>query len=71
MNHMHMSYAELVELAVEALQRSNMASEPGHPEDLAAALNPAIDAVALGFGEGFRRGRRQGMEGAAKLQNFD
>jgi len=61
---MRMTYQELVELAVEAIKRSNMHfPDPGHPEDIAAALCPAIDAVALGFGEGYRQGVKYGREG--------
>jgi hypothetical protein len=71
MSEMHMSYAELVELAREALKRANMANEPGHPEDLAAALAPAIDAVALGFGEGYRRGFKEGKTWSGRSRNFD
>lgn len=47
-----LDYNFLLELATEALKRSGMYNECGHPEDLAAGLTPAIEAVALGFGAG-------------------
>lgn len=47
-----LDYNFLLELATEALRRSGMYNECGHPEDLAAGLTPAIEAVALGFGAG-------------------
>jgi hypothetical protein len=50
-----MTYRELVELAIEALQRSNMYCDTGHPEDLASHLVPAIEAVAIGYGAGLER----------------
>lgn len=46
---------ELLELAIEALKRSGFSIDRGHPEDLSAALVPAIEAVAVGYGEGYRR----------------
>lgn len=49
-----LNYDFLLELATEALKRTNMYNECGHPEDLAAALTPAIEAVAVGFGAGVR-----------------
>lgn len=49
---------ELMEMALEALRRSNaLFTESGHPEDIVASLCPAMEAVAVGFGEGYRRGR--------------
>lgn len=47
-----LDYNFLLELATEALKRTGMYIKCGHPEDLAAALTPAIEAVALGFGAG-------------------
>lgn len=47
-----LDYNFLLELATEALKRAGMYNECGHPEDLAAGLTPAIEAVALGFGAG-------------------
>lgn len=47
-----LDYNFLLELATEALKRCGMYNECGHPEDLAAGLTPAIEAVALGFGAG-------------------
>ena len=47
-----LDYAFLLELATEALKRTGMHIKCGHPEDLAAALTPAIEAVAVGFGAG-------------------
>ena len=49
-----LDYNFLLELATEALKRTGMYIKCGHPEDLAAALTPAIEAVALGFGAGVR-----------------
>ena len=45
-------YNFLLELATEALKRTGMYNEYGHPEDLSAALTPAIEAVSIGFGAG-------------------
>lgn len=47
-----LNYNFLLELATEALKRTGMYNEFGHPEDLAAGLTPAIEAVAVGFGAG-------------------
>lgn len=47
-----LDYKYLLELATEALKRTGMYNECGHPEDLAAGLTPAIEAVAVGFGAG-------------------
>ena len=55
-----MTPSELLDLALEALGRSGFSLDPMHPEDLAAALTPAIEAVAVGFGEGYQRGLRYG-----------
>ena len=44
----------LVDLAVEALQRSGFSTDAQHPEDVAAALVPAIEAVAVGMGAAYR-----------------
>jgi hypothetical protein len=43
-----------------------MLNEPGHPEDLAAHLGPALEAVAVGYGEGYKRGLSE-----ARTQWFD
>jgi hypothetical protein len=53
-------YSELLELAIEALKRSNWHLEKGHPEDLVAGLVPALEAVAVGFGAGIRWAREHG-----------
>ncbi len=66
MNRMEMTYAELFELAIEALSRTGMLNEPGHPEDLAAHLGPALESVAVGYGEGYKRGLAE-----ARSQWFD
>lgn len=47
-----MTYHDLLELAIEALNRANMNNSPGHPEDLASHIIPAIEAVAIGFSAG-------------------
>jgi hypothetical protein len=60
---MRVSASELLGMALEALERSGHGTKPMHPEDWAAALTPAIDAVAVGYGEGYRRGLRRGREG--------
>ncbi len=60
---MCVSASELLGMALEALERSGHDSKAMHPEDWAAALTPAIDAVAVGYGEGFRRGLRHGRQG--------
>lgn len=60
---MCVSASELLGMALEALERSGHSTTPMHPEDWAAVLTPAIDAVAIGYGEGFRRGLRHGREG--------
>ena len=62
---MRVELSELTDWAVEALKRSGYDTSPMHPEDWAAAITPAIEAVALGYGEGYRRGladerKRQG-----------
>jgi hypothetical protein len=54
------NYNELLDLAVEALKRSNMYLEQGHPEDLVVSLTPTLEAVALGFGAGIRWAREHG-----------
>lgn len=59
------SHDEVVELAVEALHRSNHAGVEdgtltGHPEDVAAALVPALEAVAVGFARGYQMGLADG-----------
>lgn len=51
---------ELLDHALEALRRSGYSDlTNGHPEDLAAAIVPAIEAVALGFSWGYRTGRQE------------
>jgi len=62
---MRVELSELTDWAIEALKRSGYDTSPMHPEDWAAAIAPAIEAVALGYGEGYRRGladerKRQG-----------
>lgn len=57
-----MPHTEVVGWAVEALQRCNFMGAKdgiiaGHPEDVVAALVPALEAVAVGFHEGYRLGR--------------
>ena len=47
-----MDYQRLLDLAIEALNRTNMHNAPGHPEDLAAHLVPAIECVAVGMTAG-------------------
>lgn len=47
-----MDYQRLLDLAIEALKRTNMYNAPGHPEDLAAHLVPAIECVAIGMSAG-------------------
>ena len=47
-----MDYQHLLDLAIEALKRTNMDNSPGHPEDLASHLVPAIECVALGMSAG-------------------
>lgn len=49
---------DVVEWAVEALKRTGYKGldEGMHPEDWAAAIVPAIEAVGIGFSEGYRRG---------------
>lgn len=55
---MQVSIHELVEWAVEALKRTGFTGlDKGmHPEDWAAAIVPAIEAIGIGFSEGYRRG---------------
>lgn len=53
----HMTPQELLDLAIEALKRSGFSIENGHPEDLASAIIPAMEAVAVGYSEGYRRAR--------------
>ena len=53
---MRVELSELTRWAIEALKRSGYDTSPMHPEDWAAAITPAIEAVALGYGEGDRRG---------------
>lgn len=62
-NEMHVSASELLGMALEALERSGHNTTPMHPEDWASALTPAIEAVAVGYSEGFIRGLRHGREG--------
>lgn len=64
---MRVELSELMGWAIEALKRTGYKGldEGMHPEDWAAAIAPAIEAVALGYGEGYRRGladerKRQG-----------
>jgi len=47
-----MDYQRLLNLAIEALKRTNMYNSPGHPEDLVAHLVPAIECVAVGMTAG-------------------
>lgn len=54
------TYEDLLKLAVEALDRTKMNNSPGHPEDLVAHLVPALEAVAVGYTEGYRAGREHG-----------
>ena len=55
---MKVTLTELLELASEALQRTGYYNfEEGHPEDLVAALVPTLEAIAVGYSEGYRRGR--------------
>lgn len=53
-----MDYQRLLDLAVEALKRTNMYNSPGHPEDLAAHLVPAIECVAIGMSAGMELQRQ-------------
>ena len=59
---MRVEIHEVVEWATESLKRSGFRGlEDGmHPEDWAAAITPAIEAVALGYAEGYRRGLLDG-----------
>ena len=58
MTGMNVTLTELLELAGEALQRAGYKHfQEGHPEDMVAALVPALEAVAVGYSEGYRRGR--------------
>lgn len=70
---MRMSHVELVDLAMEALRRANyMSLDDGmHPEDWAAALVPAIEAVAIGFSEGYARGRTDMKQILAEKEGRD
>lgn len=63
MSDMRVSASELLGMALEALERSGHDTTPMHPEDWALALTPAIEAVAVGYGEGYRRGVKHGREG--------
>lgn len=56
----HVSAEELLAMALDALDRNGFRIEPMHPEDWSAALIPAIEAVAVGYGEGYRRGLNHG-----------
>lgn len=62
MQGMRISHAEVVGMAVEALKRSGYygIDQGMHPEDWAAALVPAIEAVAVGYAEGYRYGLTDG-----------
>ena len=62
MSEMCVSHAQVVGWAIEALKRGGYKGldNPMHPEDWAAALVPAIEAVALGYGKGYRRGLADG-----------
>lgn len=64
---MRVSHEHVVDLAIEALKRSGYSGldEGMHPEDWAAALVPAIEAVALGYGEGYRNGLKDGRDDRA------
>jgi len=64
------AHTEVVEWAIEALTRANYGGIEngtfiGHPEDVVAALAPALEAVAVGYAEGYRRGRADATGGAA------
>lgn len=61
---MRVPYEEVIEWAMESLRRSGYRGldEGMHPEDWAAAITPAIEAVALGYGEGYRRGFADGRK---------
>lgn len=50
---------ELMRWVLESLKRSGYKGLDGgmHPEDWAAAIIPAIEAVGIGFSEGYHRGR--------------
>lgn len=73
MNHtgMKVSLSELTEWAVEALKRSGFhgLDDGMHPEDWAAAITPTIEAVAVGYAEGYRLGLRDGK--ARRILNKD
>lgn len=55
---MRVSIEEVIEWAVEALKRNGYTGldEGMHPEDWAATIIPAIEAVGIGYSEGYRRG---------------
>ena len=55
---MRVSIDEVVEWALKALKRSgyNGLDEGMHPEDWAATIVPAIEAIGIGYSEGYRRG---------------
>ena len=59
---MRVDISEVIKWAVESLERSGYRglTEGMHPEDWAAAITPAIEAVAIGFAEGYRRGLYDG-----------
>lgn len=59
---MRVDIHEVVEWATEALKRSGFRGldEGMHPEDWAAAITPTIEAVAVGYAEGYRRGLQDG-----------
>ena len=56
------TYHELLELAIEAMKRSNCYLDKGHPEDLVAGLAPTLEAVAIGFGAGMTWARKRVSE---------
>lgn len=59
MTGIRVELSKITEWAIESLKRSGYQGldQGMHPEDWAAAITPAIEAVCLGFSEGYRRGR--------------
>lgn len=47
------TYEEVLEMAIEALKRTGMYMETGHPEDLVAGLVSSLEAVAVGYSRGY------------------
>lgn len=64
------TYEEVLEMAIEALKRTGMYMESGHPEDLVASLVSSLESVAVGYSHGYRDARAASRQSTPTQAEF-